>query len=404
MKNTHFNPKYFSDRIHSYCIPEELCLKDLEVIVTIPSYKEEHTRSAIESLLNTNLDPEQYLILVLFNYSESDSPEIKEKARLQIETIDLDRVYSSVQELPHKSAGVGLARKILMDSASKIFFDLGKPEGVILAYDADCFADPLHMDAVLAAFKKNHKAEAASIYFEHDLASCIPELRQYIVEYELHLRVYINWKKYIGLPFAFQTIGSSMAVRSGVYSLVGGMNKRKAGEDFYFLHKFSNRGAYLEIKETCVYPSSRVSDRVPFGTGRAIMEASESQAPILTYNPKSYLNFKEVIVDNLETIYKGDLIKTTLDPVMTAFFKFSELDKLITECKNNTSRYEQFVKRFYNRCDAFFFMKYLHFMRDSGFSDHTPLEAGNSLLTLLGRGSVDSTIECLEVFRLMDKT
>ena len=52
----------------------------------------------------------------------------------------------------------------------------------------------------------------------------------------------------------------------------GGMNKRQAGEDFYFLHKIIPLGHFGEINTTRVIPSPRPSDRVPFGTGRAVRD------------------------------------------------------------------------------------------------------------------------------------
>lgn len=306
--------------------------------------------------------------------------------------------------MPDKIAGVGLARKILMDSAAKIFYDLEKPEGVILAYDADCLVESMHMDKVLTCFCQKESLEAASIYYEHDLAICNPSLLPHIVEYELHLRVYINWKKYIGLPYAYQTIGSSMAVRAGVYSLVGGMNKRKAGEDFYFLHKFTNRGGYGEIRSTTVYPSSRISDRVPFGTGRAILEASKEASQIDTYSPQSYLDFKEIMIDKLSSIYKSGLELEKVGSSLRPFLEKTEFHKLIQECRTNTSSEPHFIKRFYNRCDAFYFMKYLHYMRDHLYGNVSSLDSGNALLPLLGRESTNTSLECLMAFRDLDKS
>jgi hypothetical protein len=48
------------------------------------------------------------------------------------------------------------------------------------------------------------------------------------------------------------------------------MNTRQAGEDFYLLQKFIEIGSLQEIRNTAVYPSSRTSLRVPFGTGKAM--------------------------------------------------------------------------------------------------------------------------------------
>ncbi len=84
-----------------------------------------------------------------------------------------------------------------------------------------------------------------------------------------------------------------MAVRAKTYAKVGGMNRRKAGEDFYFMHKIMPQGEFSEINQTCVFPSCRVSDRVPFGTGRAQTEwLREGKVELETYSPKVFEDLK----------------------------------------------------------------------------------------------------------------
>jgi len=47
------------------------------------------------------------------------------------------------------------------------------------------------------------------------------------------------------------------------YIAVRGMNRREAGEDFYFLNKLAKLGDIGQIHATTVYPSARPSRRVP---------------------------------------------------------------------------------------------------------------------------------------------
>jgi hypothetical protein len=79
--------------------------------------------------------------------------------------------------------------------------------------------------------------DAASIYFEHPTPEIYfdKKIIQSIISYELHLRYYIQKQKFIGLPYACHTVGSSMAVKASSYCKYGGKNTRKAGQDFYFL-------------------------------------------------------------------------------------------------------------------------------------------------------------------------
>ena len=62
------------------------------------------------------------------------------------------------------------------------------------------------------------------------------------------------------------------------------MNRKKAGEDFYFLQKLFDAGHFSECNTTRVIPSPRPSDRVIFGTGPAIREYLET-AVSLTFHP-----------------------------------------------------------------------------------------------------------------------
>jgi len=81
------------------------------------------------------------------------------------------------------------------------------------------------------------------------------------------------------------------------YVEVRGMNKREAGEDFYFLSKLAKIGKISYIKETCVYPSARPSTRVPFGTGSRVQRfLSGKGQEYLLYDPQIFV----ILADWLE--------------------------------------------------------------------------------------------------------
>lgn len=70
------------------------------------------------------------------------------------------------------------------------------------------------------------------------------------------------------------------------------MNQRKAGEDFYFLHKFSILDQLGEINVEIVLPLARSSDRVPFGTGKAISQIIQGKNGPLTMKKQFNYLFK----------------------------------------------------------------------------------------------------------------
>ncbi len=401
-----FDLKHNYFRTRSEVLDTEAFSPSVKIVACIPAYKENfiELKRAVLSLMQTGLRAEEYRILILINFPKSQL-ESQEPLALK-----LQRALSSitphvyVQAFDDKKSGVGRARKVLMDTASMRFAQINNPNGVILCFDADSTCEQNHLDMVLKAFERNAKMQAASIYFEHNLENLEAEQMQRIVEYELHLRTYIGWKKYIGLPYAFQTIGSSMAVRVKDYLDKGGMNIRKAGEDFYFLHKFTNTGNFGEIKTTAVYPSSRISDRVPFGTGRALLDALSGKKEILTYNPKSYGSFHQFIL-HLEDWYTTKKKNTDcLSQELIQWFSANKVESILLECKNNSSDFLSFKKRFYTRFDAFRFMKYLHQMRETHWPDVKVLDGAKALCTKLNFKAPTSNLEALQQLRQFDKS
>ena len=131
------------------------------------------------------------------------------------------------------------------------------------------------------------------------------------------------------------------------------MNKRKAGEDFYFMQKFIQLGPIYELNSTCVYPSPRVSDRVPFGTGRAIGErVNGSVDHLLTYNMQSFYDLKE-LTSVVPKFYESFDEIVRLPVAIKCFFKEENLISKLLEIKRESASLTTFVKRFYAWFDAF---------------------------------------------------
>jgi hypothetical protein len=193
-------------------------------------------------------------------------------------------------DLPAKHAGVGLARKIGMDEAVWRFYKSGNDNGMIVNLDADCTCQDNYLEA-LYHFKSEHPGfSGCSIYFEHPIQALKQPLRSHIVDYELHLRYHRLALAQAAYPYPFHTVGSSMAVSLAAYIRQSGMNKRKAGEDFYFLHKIFPLGNFYQLNSTTVFPGARYSTKVPFGTGAALTKMNKAMEhdTFRTYNRQSY--------------------------------------------------------------------------------------------------------------------
>ncbi len=349
------------------------------LVVTIPAHREPNISATIDSLLACEYNSPTEII-VLLNHGEQALPEVKEKHTLEAQTL-MERYKNTsipnlslhflVQSLPEKHAGVGMARKILMDEAAR---RLDPESGIIVALDADCTVDNSYITEIEKYFNKNPGVEGASIWFEHPLPD-EEHLRSAIITYELHLRYFVEAQRMLNLPYAYHTVGSSMAVRPTAYCKAGGMNRRKAGEDFYFLHKIIPRG-FGEINTTTVYPSGRRSDRVPFGTGRAVEDLISGKREATTYAPDNFIILKKLI----DRIFYSKLIINDLNTIEKSLLEYLNFQENLDRIQRQSSSAPAFKKHFYAWFDGFQLMKAIHFLRDHHQGDVPVATAASWLL------------------------
>ncbi len=369
---------------------------NLQMVVVIPCYDEPLFIRSLESLKKCELPQCSVEIIVVFNDSESDPLTVKytnsegfDKAKAWSETyssskLKFHHLYHS--DLPAKKAGVGLARKIGMDEAVFRLEAVNHSKGIIVCFDADSLCHSNYLKAIETHFQEHPDTQACSIYFEHPLEGdeYSPEVYKAITLYELHLRYYNNAKRFTGFPFAFETIGSSMAVRCDAYQQQGGMNKKKAGEDFYFLNKFMPLGHFTEIKTTTVIPSPRRSHRVPFGTGKAVGEIIDNQKEVLTYAPQTFIDLKAFFdfVPVLFSMTEPDTaqILSSLPSSVNTFLEQQDFLSKLAEIRSNTTNLKNFYNRFFRWFNGFLMMKYVHYSRDAFFPNVPVEEAATWLL------------------------
>ncbi len=378
---------------------------NLGIIVVIPCYNESNLLQSLSALYQAK-DPNCSVeIIVLINdaINTNEVHKMKNldthgKALFWAEKHNTSRKHFHIiyhTDLPYKKAGVGLARKIGMDEAVFRLEAVDNPNGIIVGFDADSTCDTNYFIAIEKHFQAYPKIQAASIWYEHPLSGkdFDAPIYQAIAEYELHLRYFTLAKRFANYPHAFETIGSSMAVRANAYQLQGGMNTRKAGEDFYFLNKFIVLGKLNELNTTKVIPSPRTSDRVPFGTGKAVGDLIEHQEKLNTYAYQSFIDLKGLI-EQIPIIYNQvDYNWTQLPASILAFFKSINFENKIAEIRKNTTNYESFEKRFFRWLDPFLLMKFVHFSRDQFYPNISVVEAGQWILKNYFRKTVSSKDE-----------
>jgi hypothetical protein len=313
-------------------------------------------------------------------------------------------------DIPAKIAGVGYARKTGMDEAASRFFQSGVADGVIISFDADSTCDENYLVEIERTFFAGKSINGASIYFEHPTEGDEYDAAVYdgIVLYELHLRYLNQALRYAGFPFAYHTVGSSFAVSALAYVKQGGMNQRKAGEDFHFLQKIIPLGNYVEINSTRVVPSPRQSDRVPFGTGASIRQwMTGEQTSLHTYPLEPFEDLKRLfaLVPFFFKTNKSEIEKLCThlpDPMQHYLFQNDYL-KHITQANANSASPETFIKRFFGWFDGLKTVKYLNESCRQFYHKQSPEIAANRLLQKLGYENNFSAKELLLIYRKIER-
>lgn len=385
------------------------------MIVVIPCYDEPQLIRTLSSLHNCIQPACNVEVITVINASQKENGEIKKRnigcyhealQWAQINAKPFMQFHFIIQhELPHKHAGVGLARKIGMDEAVRRFEKTGK-DGIIVCFDADATCDANYLDEIEKHFTLNSKSPGCSIYFEHPLSGSEFENDVYdaILDYELFLRYYKQSLQYAGFPFAFHTIGSSMAVRSSAYCKQGGMNRRKAGEDFYFLQKIIALGNFSEINTTRVIPSPRPSHRVPFGTGKAVADILNGLKP--SSETYSFRIFEELkcFVENVNTWYaqKKWTPGSGLSDAFNEFMLKEGVEEKWDEMLLHSASRKGFDARWMEWMDAFFVLKLVHHLRDAAWPNQPLTDMCNLLLKATGEKEINDKKELLKRFRERD--
>jgi len=366
------------DHFKSFSI-EKKFFKALKIITIVPAFDEPKLLQTIQSLHQCKLDFNA-LVLVFINASSNAPEEKKEQNRKNsqkiiefIEKTNSSRLKIAVEidnHLPPKKAGVGMARKIAMDFASHIFKKSNFPQGIITSLDGDCLVSQDYFSKVFESFTHN-KLNGASINFLHQNVDHSQGIRLY----EIFLRLHLHFLRKIGFQNIYHTIGSCFAVTQHIYEKSGGMNTRKAGEDFYFVNKIIPYNHFRHIPDILVFPSSRPSERVPFGTGKAIGKWELARIPIwYSYSTKvyqmlHYFHQEIVLKSNAKEIQNA--LKNLPKPLQSALFKM-KFPKMVQEIEDNTNSSESFQKHMSWKINGFFLLKLSHHLRDDYFPN-TPL-------------------------------
>ena len=419
---TNIFQRYLNQQNGQYSCCLDQPAKKASFFVVIPCYNEPDVLATLNSLADC-FPPDEYVSVLVVINDGSDAPEeaviqniltLESIGKWQIHHPDcffkVQRIYAHA--LPQKWAGVGWARKLGMDEAVRQIVKYEFSDGIIVSLDADSTVVPNFLQTIEQAFRENPLSHFFTIHFEHPYDS--PEIssavREGIIRYELHMRYFRNALQWCGYPHAIYTVGSSFTVKASAYVKQGGMNRRKAGEDFYFLQKLVLLEHYGNITTTTVFPASRISDRVPFGTGAALKKWINGSSELYsTYSLEAFNHLKPLFA-HASQFWSMEMSEIAaffgnLNQSLQSYCENSQTVAQLLELKKNCSTAKVFQKRFFHLYNAFWILKYLNFAHETSISRGELVKESLKILHNIGIQLNNNTPieELLQIFRNLDK-
>lgn len=272
---------------------------------------------------------------------------LRKESRFKIQIIDRSSPGSGWQG---KQSGVGWARKTVMD----IIAEKAADNDIIVSLDADTTFDREYFQSVARNLSDHPSATGLSVPYYHRLTGIDVALDRAMLRYEIYMRCYaINlWR--IGSPFSFSALGSAIAIPLWAYKAIGGITPQKSGEDFYLLQKLRKYGPLLFWNEEKVFPATRFSDRVFFGTGPALIKGSKGDWSSYPIYRTSHFDEVRTTYDLFNRLYEQDF-KTP----MTNFLEMTFGEGFWQPLRKNARTVENFVKACHQKVDALRILQYL---------------------------------------------
>ncbi|MFN2396526.1 MAG: glycosyltransferase family 2 protein [Bacteroidales bacterium] len=258
--------------------------------------------------------------------------------------------------------GVGMARKTLMDHITAAATD----DDIIVSMDSDTVFGENYLASVQEIFRQNPGAMGLANPYYHPLVDD-EHLNRAILRYEIYMRYYALNMRFTGTPYCFSPLGSAMAAPVKAIRKIGGLTPKKSGEDFYFLQKLTKAGKLLRYNTEVVYPGTRASDRVFFGTGPAVIKGLAGQwhaYPL--FNPDLFDDVRKTI-ELFPRQFKGPH-PTPMDDFLKTHLHCNDI---YAPLRKNHKDLNQFVKACHEKIDG---LRILQFLKTSHSENPQPDE------------------------------
>jgi len=274
--------------------------------------------------------------------------------------------------------GVGLARKIGNDAVLALSAAGRIASPWLHNTDADVLLPRDYFDQLEGV---ESEGVGSAIYFYDHRFEEDPDLAEAAKLYEISLRYYVLGLAWAGSPYAYQSMGSCLAIPRQSYAAVRGFPRKNAAEDFYVLDKLAKVGTIARLAGTPLLLEGRPSDRVPFGTGRALRDLVAKKRGLAGFRLEHPLVFAHLAewlrilgdvarasggledafarIPRGNPFFRADLLETAL----------RELDAFaaVREAISATRDPDPLLRRLHTWFDAFRTLKLVHALRDAGF-------------------------------------
>ncbi len=269
--------------------------------------------------------------------------------------------------------GVGLARH----QACTVGMSFVAEAAPIISLDADSPVDPNYFSAIFEFLEQRPDFRAGHVNFKHRHCGTAEE-KLAIAIYERHLKRHRQKLEDANSPHAWYAIGSTIVCTKEAYAKAGGYHvRRMAGEDFYLLQQLSKTGCRIEmIEDALVFPSDRVSDRVPFGTGKAVGDIVQT-GRWMTYHDHCYrdLGLLLEVVGRRVSDSAADILKDVPESC-AGWLVGRKFESVWPKLRANSRDNEMLIQKFHEWLDAFQTLKLIHFLSDNSYA-RVPMEVGD---------------------------
>lgn len=298
--------------------------------------------------------------------------------------------FNEGRKLPLKG-GVGHARKVGGDLAASLIHQKRVRSPWIHCSDADVELPETYF-TFSDSMREQGQDYSALIYPYQHVGDENSEVDRAVFLatqlYELSLRYYVAGMKFAESPYAFNTIGSTMALSATHYAMVRGFPKREAGEDFYLLNKLAKVGCMLEPAEGAdcrpIRIAARCSDRVPFGTGAAVSRIIDFHDPVeeFRYYDPGIFELLRLWLQSLDGIWQSHSSQLTASifpeqsghqgeskrrAILLTVLKEMKTEQALEHAFRQSKNPEQFRRQMNTWFDAFRTLKLIHALRDLHF-------------------------------------